>query len=762
MYSDSVIGFSTPATDWNEALPIGNGRLGGMIFGKPYTELIQLNEDSVWYGGFRDRNNPSALTNLPEIRRLIFEGRIKEAEKLCALALTGTPPEMRHYEPLANLYIDFDGPSTPVTEYERKLDISNAVASVSMVKDSIRYRREYIASYPHGVIAVYITSDKPGSVSFHTTLARNNATWDYAPFDEQVYRHPDYDSFTDCVKAVDGDTQIITATLGGKGAVSLCCGLKIVLPGEGELKQIGSTVLVSNADSALILLTADTTFRKANPAESVLSRLSDVSRLTWQQIKEEHIRDYVNLYSRVSLKLGSGNVAAAQAETLTAGEEVTKVSGDGDFPEVRYFNFGRYLLISSSREGSLPANLQGIWNKDFKPMWDSKYTININLEMNYWPAEVCNLSECHTPLFELIERMKPNGRETADKMYGCRGFMAHHNTDIWGDCAPQDMCLSSTYWVMGAAWLCLHIMEHYRYTGDEEFLRLEYPTMKEAAEFILDYLVEDGEYLVTCPTLSPENEYVLQNGEHGVICKGAAMDNQIIRELFTACIDAYGILYEESDEFTETLKKTLNRIAPVKVTKDGRIAEWNGEERETDPGHRHISHLFALHPGTQITRNNPELMEAASKTIMKRLENGGGHTGWSRAWIINMWARLGNGEEAYANLKALLTKSTLPNLLDNHPPFQIDGNFGGCAGIAEMLLQSHDGEVNLLPALPKEWPDGEVRGLCARGFVTVDMRWNEMKLKGASIKALRDTEITVRYEAEVYRLKLKAGEKWDY
>lgn len=738
--------FNSPANDWSEAIPIGNGKLGAMIYGTIKQEILQLNEDSIWSDGPMERENPDAKQYLPLIRELLFKGEVKEAERLATFALSATPPSQGHYEPLGFLYIDFGIDEDKVERYIRELDLERAIAKVNFRLNGLKYEREYFASYPDNVIVAKFKCKDGQKISFSAILRRIN------------------ERYVNKSGHIGDDTIFIEVFNNGEKGLHFC-GMVKALSKDGKVYSIGETLFVEGASEVILLISSSSNYRVSDYFGYTLETLQKAAQKGYKKLYEDHVVDYTSLFKRVEFYLKTEDKTVFD---LSMPERLNRLrEGKNDLALIPlYFQFGRYLLISSSRPGSLPANLQGIWNKDMLPPWDSKYTININIEMNYWPAEICNLSECHLPLFDLIERMRVRGRKTAEKMYGCRGFCAHHNTDIWGDTAPQDIYLPATYWPMGAVWLCLHIWEHYEYTGDIEFLKSHYETMKESAMFLLDYMIEDKNgYLVTCPSLSPENSYILPNGDICSLTYSPTMDIQLITALFEKVIEASKILNIDLD-FANQLEKTLKRLPPIKIGKYGQIQEWIEDYEEAEPGHRHISHLFGLYPESLITKEKtPELYEAAKKTLERRISFGSGHSGWSRAWVICLWARLKDGNKAHYNILELLRNSTMPNLFNsppilfnNSPLFQIDGNFGATAGIAEMLLQSHEGIVEILPALPLSWKNGYIRGLKTRGGHVIDIEWEDNELKKLKIKIGFMQDFKIKYKDKIISINGKVGE----
>lgn len=713
--SNTILWYENPAKNFDEALPVGNGRIGGMVYGGTSNELIHLNEDSVWSGGKRNRNNPNALEHLQEIRNLLFEENIEEAERLAFTYMQGVTPNSRHYMPLGDLFIDMSNVEE-TSNYKRSLDLSNAMVITEFTSNGVKYIRTVFVSEPDSVMVVHIEGDKSNSVNVSARIdGRDDYFDDSRPYDEK--------------------TILFTGGTGGKDGISFASAITVINV-DGTIYTEGGKLCVKNATEVTYILSAQTSYRTEDYEQSALLDCEYARDSIYDELLYRHISDYQEYFNRVSLTLNDNSNGASELPTdkrlerLKNGDMNTK---DNTLYSL-YFNFGRYLMISASREGTLPMNLQGIWNKDMWPAWGCRFTININTEMNYWCAENCNLSECHTPLFDLIERMRPNGRVTAKTMYNCKGFVCHHNTDLWGDTAPQDLWMPATIWPMGSAWLCLHIYEHYLYTLDKDFLAEKYPTLKECAEFFVDYLVEDKNgRLVTSPSVSPENTYLTESGTKGSLCIGPSMDSQIIYVLFTDVLESAKILNLENS-FTEKLKSIRDRLPKIEIGKYGQIKEWAIDYDEVEIGHRHISQLFALYPADLISPyTTPKLSQSARATLERRLSHGGGHTGWSRAWIINMWARLLDNQKVEENLYMLLAHSTNSNMFDNHPPFQIDGNFGGTAGITESLMQSHNGEINLLPTLALSWESGSVSGLKARGNFEISIDWEDNTLNSAEV-----------------------------
>jgi alpha-L-fucosidase 2 len=769
MSQDSFLWFDQPAgSDWNVALPIGSGRLGAMVFGNVADERIQLNEDTVWSGGGRDRINPQALGALPEIRRLLNLGQPAAAEELTQRCLGGIPDSQLLYQPLADLWLEMAypgrprprpaeetqvrlglapaAPPPPVTEYRRELDLAAGEARVSYRLDGVTYQRTHLASYPAGVIAVRLTADRPGALSFSARLTRGTTTH-YAA------------RYLDCIRQVDGNALVGTGRAGGElghvHAVALRCHHQ-----GGTLRLDGETLVVSGADSVILVIAGATSFRHTDPVLAVRSQTASALATGWETLQAEHRRDHGALFARVRLDLGP-------AVDLPIPQRVARLKSGAADPDLLrlFFDFGRYLLIASSRPGSLPANLQGRWCQDMEPAWGGKYTININTQMNYWPAESCALGECHEALFDLIDRLRLTGAEVARRMYGCRGFVVHHNTDLVADACPTDRNLAATYWPMGGAWLSLHLWERWNFTADPRDLQRAWPVLREAALFFLDFLSPDHlGRLVVSPSCSPENIYRLPNGQVSAVCAGASMDTQIVDLLFRAteaCATAIGT----ASDFAAQLAAARQRLPLPAIGRHGQLQEWAEDYDEIEPGHRHVSHLFALHPGGTIDPvSTPELAHAARVSLDRRLAAGGAGTGWSRAWTVNFLARLGDGERAHQHLQHLVAHCTLPNLFDDHPPFQIDGNFGACAGIAELLVHSHrrtpEGhpELDLLPALPRAWPTGAVQGLRVRGGGTLEtLEWHDGALHRAVLTAAAGSPWTIRTGQQLTTVTMPAS-----
>ena len=783
--------YEAPAARWIEALPVGNGRLGAMVFGGVVRERLQLNEDTLWAGAPRDWNNPGARRALLEVREALFTGDLARANEV-AREMQG--PFTQPYLCLGDLMLDFEYPDAgrdpEPTTYERELDLGDAVAAVRYTVAGVTYTREVFASHPDRVLAVRLTCDRPGALSFAATMSsplraessaeatRSDGASGTLVLQGKAPKHVD-------PRGHEGDDPIRYDPQDGEG-MRFEARLRVTAVG-GQVTADGEAVRVERADEALLLLAAATSFNGfrtspgldgRDPTPACVADLDGVTGKSYPTLREAHVQDHRALFDRVQIDLGE----TPAAEMPTDRRLVHFNEGDDPHLAALFFQFGRYLLIASSRRGTQPANLQGLWNDMVVPPWNSNYTLNINAEMNYWPAEVCNLGECHEPLLRMIAELAVNGRETAAVNYGCQGWVAHHNSDLWRQSAPVGNYGEGNpvwaNWPMGGAWLAQHLWEHYAFTGDVIFLREQaYPLLRGAARFGLDWLTEDGRgHLVTAPSTSPENMFTTPGGERLAVSIASTMDLAILWDLFTNCIEASEVLDCDAALRAE-LEAARDRLLPYQIGRHGQLQEWFRDWDDPDDHHRHVSHLFGVYPGRQLTPEAaPALLRAAQRSLELR---GDGGTGWSMGWKINLWARFRDGDHAYEMLATMLQPAggtethfhrggTYPNLFDAHPPFQIDGNFGATAGIAEMLLQSHrrapDGSrvIHLLPALPSAWPSGQVTGLRARDGFAVSMGWEAGRLIEVEVVSALGRPCRVQLGERTIALDTEAGARYRF
>ncbi len=752
---DLKLWYREPAAIWTDALPVGNGRLGAMVFGGVPADRLPLNEDTLWSGSPTPWDNPEAKQYLPIVRRLVMdEAKYNEADAVCR-KMQG--PFNQSYQPAANLTLTFQNADS-FTDCSRDLDLDTAIAHVAYKASGHFFTREVFSSAPDQVIAIRLTSSQPSTLNLtadldsplyfttETLAAGTLRLSGKAP----SHVDPNYFRSADPIRYDRAE---------GKG-MRFECWLRVI-PEGGTVRPDGGAMRVESAHAATLLIAIGTGFRGFDampdlPAEVMAAacrkRLEAAAAKTYAKLRADHIADHRRLFRRVSLHLGGSTGSA-----LSTRERLKAFQSKPHDPGLLalYFQYGRYLLIASSRPGTQPANLQGIWNDQVRPPWSANWTANINAQMNYWPAETCNLSECAQPLFDLIDGLARTGRKTAKTNYGASGWVSHHNVDLWRQSAPVGNFGQGgptwANWQMSAPWFCAHLYDHYRFSGDASFLRTRaYPLMKGSAEFCLDWLIpgKDG-LLTTCPSFSTENDFRAPDGVTAQTSAGCTMDIALIRELFTNCIEASRTLSIDP-EFRSQLEAKLALLPPYKIGKHGQLQEWSEDFDESTPGQRHMSHMYPLYPGIEFTpRKKPQFWKASRVSLERRLAAGGAYTGWSRAWAINFWARLCDGDMAHESLCRLLDHSTGPNLFDTHPAgsgwiFQIDGNFGGTAAVTEMLLHSHENEINILPALPRAWPAGSVKGLRARGGVTVDIAWSRGRPTECVLLPLRSGQVRLR------------------
>lgn len=746
--------YDKPAAKWTEALPVGNGRLGAMCFGGVERARLQLNEESIWAGPPVPEPNPRMAEAIGPAREAWFAGDYGRTDALLKPAMA-TRISPRSYQTLGDLWLEQDGLVGEATGYQRELDLKNAIATTRFEVDGVHYKRQVFVSAIDQLIVIRLEADRAGAIRVKLRLDR--------PTDFEV------DSIANDALRMHGRAQHGGKQLGVRWSATV----KAVAEG-GKVSVVDRKILVENANALTLYLAAATDYRREDPSsprstdlaadcDTVLS--AGLAR-GFDAVRSRHVTEHTDRFEGVEIDLGG-----READRLPTNTRLQNVRDGGEDPDLMalYFRYGRYLMLASSRPGCLPANLQGIWNDQIEPAWNSDYHLNINLQMNYWLAEPAGLGECHLPLLDFATRLVPTGRHAAKTMFNCRGAVVGHATDVWHYAAPMGK-LRYGMWPHGLGWLATHFIEHYRFSQDKTFLREKaYPLLREASLFYLDYLVShpDTGELVAGPDTSPENDYRDGNGRDWTVSMGSSMSQQIIHEVFAATLEAANVL-QIDDAFVTEVRSASTQLATPQIGDDGRLLEWAEPFEEPKPGHRHISHLFGLHPGSQYHAETPALLTAARRTIDYRLRNGGGHTGWSRVWIVNFYARLRDGDEAHRHLNLLFRKSTLPNLFGTHPPFQIDGNFGGAAGVAEMLLQSHvqrEGvtQIDLLPALPKKaWPDGSVKGLRARGGFVVNISWADGELRTVRLQSLTGGHAGLRSGANQRVVRLRPGQAATY
>lgn len=745
--------YDQPAKEWVEALPVGNGRLGAMVFGNPEKERIQFNEESLWAGSKTDNNNPRSLEHLGEIQQLIFDGEYKKAGKLASDHMVGTPPNVRSYQTFGNLMLDYQW-GDEAKNYKRDLDLNTGIATTTFEIGDNFVKQEVFASAPNDLIAVRVSATLPFQV------------------DVALKREKDV-----LVQTLPGGTIRMTGQIideenpkaGEAGAHMKFAAMARVKNEGGKLGNTEEAISCDAVTALTIYLTAATNYdletldlsESIDPERECERILNTINNTPYAGLKQEHVKDHSEMFGRVSFTLGEDTLTYMPTDQRL--ERIKEGATDNGLVAT-YFQYGRYLLMGSSRHpGRLPANLQGVWNEHFQAPWNADFHTNINLQMNYWPAEVCNLPETSLILARFMEKITLPGRTTAQKMYGAKGWTMHHLTDAFGRTGVADGLWGVT--PLDGPWMTFPLYRHFEFTLDTAYLRDIYPVLKGSAEFVIDFLIESPEgYLVTNPSHSPENAFFVpgtNRKERSALTYAATTDIQIINKLFDIITASTRIL-DTDHLFAEKIGEIRKQLPAVQIGENGTIQEWIHDFEEVEVGHRHMSHLLGLYPLAQITPKDPELFEAAQKTIQRRLSSGGGHTGWSRAWIVNFYARLQNGGEAWHHLQMLLAKSTKHNLFDNHPPFQIDGNFGGTAGIAEMLLQSHNGTIRLLPALPTAWSEGSVKGLKARGGFECDISWSGGRLTKAVIHSEIGGKANVEYGSEKFTISLKPGGEYVY